>query len=63
MENINQLREQLSTVFEDLKNDKIPFEKAKELNNSAGKIIGTLKCEIAYQALRGTCDKIKFLEY
>ncbi len=62
MKNMKELRNNLIELFNNIKGDNISLDKAKELNNSAGKIINTVKTEIAYQELIGTKNKIDFLE-
>lgn len=62
MKNINEVREQLSTVFAGLKDGTITPGVATELNNSVGKIINSVKVELEYYALRKEKPEIKFLE-
>ena len=62
MHNIIEVREQLSEVFNELRNGSLEPKIAAELNNSAGKIINTLKVELEYYSLRKEKPKIKFLE-
>jgi hypothetical protein len=62
MKNMRELRDALVVLYSDIKTDAISLEKAKELNNSAGKIINTVKTEISYQELLGTKKEIGFLE-
>ena len=62
MQNIKQLREMLIENFELLKNDKLEKGKAKELSNTAGKIIATITTELKYQQHLGQKRKIDFLE-
>jgi hypothetical protein len=56
------LRNELITLFENIKADKVDLLKAKELNNSAGKIIGTAKIQLQYNEQMGEKKKIEFLE-
>lgn len=62
MQNIKQLREMLIENFELLKDDKLEKGKAKELSNTAGKIIATVTTELKYQQHLGQKRKIYFLE-
>ena len=62
MKNIKEVREQLTEVFKDLRDGSLEPKVASELNNSAGKIINTLKVELEYFSLRKEKPKIKFLE-
>jgi hypothetical protein len=61
MNSIEDVREQLSLVFKDLRAGLIKHKDAAELNNSAGKIISSLKVELDYYALRKEKPNIKFL--
>lgn len=61
MKNINEVRDELSKVFEELKSGQLKSADAKELNNCAGKIINSLKVELEYSALRKEQPNIEFL--
>ena len=61
MKNVNDLRKNLASVFEDLKNGDVEVNVAKEMNNAAGKIINTCKVQLEYQHLRGSKPSIAFL--
>lgn len=63
MMNIKELREMLSENFELLKADKLERNKAKEMSNTAGKIISTVTTELKYQSHLGQKKIIDFLEY
>jgi hypothetical protein len=54
MKNITDLRNELTKVFESLKNGEIDVRIASELNNCAGKIINTCRVEIEYSSVRQT---------
>lgn len=62
MQNVKELRESLINVFYDLKSGEINTAEAKEMNNSAGKIIGTLKVQLEYADLRKEKPEIDFLD-
>ena len=62
MKNMNELREELSIVFEGLKNGSIKTSEAAEMSNVAGKMINSAKVQIEYYALRKESPKIAFLE-
>jgi len=62
MKNINELRENLCKLFDGLKNGEIEAKHAKEMNNAAGKIIGSLKVELEYADLCKIKPSIKFLD-
>lgn len=59
---IEKLRDDLRVVFEQLKSGELEPGQAKEMNNAAGKIIGTLKVQLEYASLRGDRPKIAFLD-
>ena len=61
METINELREELCKVFKNLESGELDVKKATEMNNSAGKIINTVKIQLDYAALRKETPKIKFM--
>lgn len=62
MKNTKDLRDQLSAVFASLKAKRIPHNVAKELNNSAGKIMQSVKLELDYASLRKEKPEIEFLK-
>lgn len=61
--NINELRKDLIGAYELLKSDPKRVVQVGELANTAGKIIGSVKLELEYAALRKEQPKIAFLEY
>ena len=61
MKNINELRKNLVSVFDDLKSGGLETNVAKEINNTAGKIINSCKVQLEYQNLRGGKPSITFL--
>lgn len=61
MKNVTELRKELCGIYNDLKNDVIEIDRAKELTNTAGKIISSVKLELVYAALRKECPIIEFL--
>lgn len=61
MKSIEDLRNHLATIFEDLKAGQTKASEAKELANVAGKIIGTTKVQLAYCALRKEKPLMPFL--
>lgn len=63
MQNINDLRKSLIENYDKIKNDEIDIKTASEMNNTAGKIIGTVSIELKYQTLNGVKRRIDFLEY
>ena len=61
MKNVNELREQLSQVFADLRNGVVKHSDAAELANLAGKMITSAKVQLEYYALRKEAPTINFL--
>lgn len=61
MKNVIELRKELCTVFDELKDKSIRHQVAKELVNAAGKIINSVKLELEYAALRKETPVIEFL--
>lgn len=59
--NINDLRDELLKVFDGLREGRIEDKFASEINNTAGKIISTVKLQLAHAALCGTTPNIPFL--
>lgn len=60
--NITELRDELLRVFDELRNGKMKPPMAKEINNTAGKIIGSCKVQLELHKLTGSKPSIKFLE-
>lgn len=61
MKNIVELRNELSELYSNLKAGATDPHIAKELNNAAGKMIGTLKVQLIYAELRDEKPSIPFL--
>ena len=62
MQNITELRTSLSDNYTRMKAGKMGLNMGKELANTAGKIINSLKVELEYNSLLGKKEKIEFLE-
>lgn len=62
MKNNKQLRKELCEVFDKLRSGEMTPGDAKEINNAAGKIIGTVKLELEYASLRNEVPSIPFLD-
>tara|TARA_R110000868_G_scaffold246665_1_gene503243 strand:- start:84 stop:284 length:201 start_codon:yes stop_codon:yes gene_type:complete len=62
MKNVNELRKNLSEIFEQLQNKSISTNEAAELANLAGKMISSAKVQIEYYALRKESPVINFLK-
>ena len=61
MKTVTELREQLSQVFNELRNNTIKHTDAAELANIAGKMINSAKVQLEYYALRKEMPDISFL--
>lgn len=61
MQNIKQLRDSLMDNYEQTKAGRMEKGTCKELANTAGKIINTLRAELDFMALTGTRKEISFL--
>jgi hypothetical protein len=62
MKNVNELRDQLSSVFAELRAGSIEPKVATELANLAGKMINSSKVQLDYHNMRGDKGaKITFL--
>ena len=60
--NVDDLRNKLSEVFEALRGGDIAHKEAKEISNLAGKMINSAKVQLDYHALRQDENfKINFL--
>ncbi len=62
MQNITELRKSLTDNYEKMKLGKMDLKTGKELSNSAGKILQSLKVEIDYQAHTKNKKEIEFLK-
>lgn len=59
--NIVELRNELLTVFDGIKTGEVSLGTAKELVNTAGKIINSVKVQLEYAYLRKETPVIEFL--
>lgn len=62
MKNITDLRKELCKTFEGLRDGLIEPKIATEMNNSAGKIIHTVKVQLEYASLAGKKPSIVFIK-
>lgn len=60
-QNIDQLRTELLNAYEWVKTDPRRAAQVKEMANTAGKVIGTLKVQLEYASLRAEKPTIPFL--
>ena len=58
---INDLRDQLLDAYDEVKRDPRRANQVKEMANAAGKILGSLKLQMEYAALRGEEPDIPFM--
>lgn len=59
--NINEIRDHLLAVFNGLRDGSVEAKDAVEINNTAGKIISSVKVQLAYHAMRQERPEIEFL--
>ena len=59
LETMTDLTTELMNLYSDVKNGAIDLKEAAELNNTAGKIINSVKVQLEYFALSKTQPKIK----
>lgn len=62
MQNITELRTSLADNYTKMKAGKMTLGVGKELANTAGKIINSVKVELEYNSLLDRKNKISFLE-
>ena len=62
MNNVNELRTELASVFAQLRAGAIKPGEAAELANLAGKMISSAKVQVEYYALRKEAPTIAFLQ-
>jgi hypothetical protein len=62
MENITQLRDDLLKQYESIVDGSVDLKTAKEIANTAGKIISSAKVQLEYNNYVGEKTKIAFLE-
>lgn len=58
---MTELRDQLLEAFDLLRGDPRRMLQTKELTNTAGKVIGTVKSQLEYSLLRGEEPDIPFM--
>ena len=59
---IEELRDELLDVFENLRTGKMEIGDAKEINNTAGKVIASVKVQLEYALLRRESPSLPFLK-
>jgi hypothetical protein len=59
---VTELRNDLLKVYDELRAGKLEAKDAKEINNTAGKIISSAKVQLEYAAIRNEKPEIDFLK-
>jgi hypothetical protein len=59
---ITELRNDLLKVYDGLRTGSIDAKDAKEINNTAGKVISSAKVQLEYAAIRNEKPEIDFLK-
>ena len=62
MKNITDLRESLIDNYNQMKSKEMAIKEGKELANTAGKILNSLKIELEYNSMMDYKKPIKFLQ-
>ena len=62
MKNVDQVRDRLSAIFDQLESGEIDAKKAAEFANLAGKMINSAKVQVEYYALKKEVPSISFLD-
>lgn len=62
MRNVRELRESLADNYDQMRDKKMDCNLGKELANTAGKILHSVKIELEYNTYMGTKKRIEFLE-
>jgi len=62
MQNITDLRNDLLDNYKKMKAGKMDIKLGKELTNTAGKVINSLKVELEYNGMMDNKEKIAFLD-
>jgi hypothetical protein len=62
MQNITELRNSLLDNYSKMKSKEMELKEGKELANTAGKVLNSLKIELEYQSLTGNKKDIDFLK-
>ena len=60
--NMSDLVSDLTELYSQLRDGKVSINEAKEINNTAGKIINGTKVQLEYQVVKEKIQKIAFLE-
>ena len=63
MKNVKELRNSLVENYEQMTATEMPLATGKQLANTAGKILSSLKIEMEYNVILGIKKPIEFLEY
>lgn len=61
MKHISELRDRLSTLFSNLEKNAVDVDVAKEMNNTANRIIGTVRMELIGRKLTNDLTELPFV--
>ena len=61
MKNVNEMRERITQIFDDLRNGKIGHQQAAQFANMVGKVINGHKAQVMYHSMREEKPYISFL--
>jgi len=62
IKNIEDLREDLLIIYENLRDGEIGLREAKERNNTAGKVLNSAKLQLEYNVFTKSKAKVDFLD-
>lgn len=62
MKNVTEMRDRLATVFDKLEAGEIDARVAKQMNNSAGKILYSIRVELEQASLRAEKPDVDWLK-
>jgi len=62
MQNITELRKDLAENYTQMKAKKMDLKIGKELANTAGKILTSIKVELEYNSMMGIKEEIEFMK-
>ena len=63
MKNVKELRDSLVQSYVGVQKDEMPLNTAKQLANTAGRILNSVKLELEYNKAVNVKKNIEFMEY